>query len=65
MIRHGCPATRSFRVSWSADDDVISLYHRRGCRKIRIQMIDDNLPPSLIGLRGLQTVDNGRNKEAA
>jgi len=42
MIRHGCPATRSFRVSLSADDDLISLYPRRGCRKIRIQMIDDS-----------------------
>jgi hypothetical protein len=24
-----------------------------------------DVPPSLIGLRGLQSVDNGRNKEAA
>jgi len=27
--------------------------------------IRERLPPSLIGLRGLQTADNGRNKEAA
>jgi len=43
MIRHGSPAKRSFRGSRSADDDVISLYLRRGFRKIQIQMIDDKL----------------------
>jgi len=37
-------------------------YRQEQVKKIALGF---DVPPALIGLRGLQSVDNGRNKEAA